>query len=116
MDKNSNVDTLVIVNASKTQMPSLTKELVEKRFYFTLIDSSGGLLQGSTNTLLIGIQLERHRELMNILRKCCQRRITHVPTQTQMESFAHYSQPMIIEAQTGGATIHTIPVEHFEQF
>jgi uncharacterized protein YaaQ len=116
MCKNCNIDTLVIANVSKTQVAGLTKELVKNGFYFTLIDSSGGLLQGSTNTLLIGIIRERYNDLMDLLRICCQRKITHVPTQTQMETFAHYSQPMIIEAQTGGAMVHTIPVEHFEQF
>ena len=116
MCENCGVDTLIIASVSKTRMPGLTKELVERHFYFTQVDSSVGLLQGSTNTLLIGISLDRYNELKELLLEYCQRKITHVPTQTQIEAFAQYSQPIIVETQTGGATIHTIPVEHFEQF
>jgi len=116
MNKICDIDTLVIASVSKTRIPGLTKELIERRFYFTRVDSSGGFLQGSTNTLLIGIEKERLNELKELLRKYCRRKITRVPTEAQIEAFAQYNQPIIVEAQTGGATVHSIPIEHFEQF
>jgi uncharacterized protein YaaQ len=116
MCENCEIDTLIIANVSSENVPLLTHELNEERFYFTRIDSSGGLLHLATNTLLIGIQAERYDDLMEILHTYCAKQRTHIATQTQMETHFQPSQPIIIEAETGGATILTLPVEHFEQY
>ena len=116
MCENTSIDYLVIASISKSRTPGLAQELVEQKYYFTRIDASGGFLQGSTNTLLIGISKNRLDQLKEILRKYCRRRVSHIPTTTQIEALGQYSQPLIIEAETGGATIHTLPVTHFEQF
>lgn len=116
MCENCEINTLIIANASSEQVPMLTKELNKKHFYFTHIASSGSFMQLSTNTLIIGIPKERYDELMKIIRKHCRKQRTHIATQTQIEAHFQPSQPIIIEAETGGATILTIPVEHFEQY
>ena len=116
MCENCTINTLIIANASSEQVPPLTKELNKQRFYFTRIASSGGFMQLSTNTLLIGIHNERYDELMDILHKFCKKQRTHIATQTQIEAHFQPTQPIIIEAETGGATILTVPVEHFEQY
>ena len=41
---------------------------------------------------------------------------THIATQTHIESYPHHSTPVIVEAEVGGATMHMVNVEHFEQF
>jgi len=116
MCENCKINTLIIANVSSEQVPVLMKELIQKRFSFTRIASSGGLLTVSTNTFLIGIRQERHGELMGLLNTCCKKQLTHIATQTQMEAHFQPSQPIIIEAETGGATILTLPVDHFEQY
>jgi uncharacterized protein YaaQ len=116
MCENSNIDTLVIANIANEQIPLLIKELNKLRFYFTRIDSSGGLLYLSTSTLLIGIRKERYEKLMDLLHTYCKKQRTHIATQTQMETHFQPSHPIIIEAETGGASILTLVVEHFEQY
>lgn len=116
MCENCEINTLIIANVASEQVPTLTKELNQKRFYFTRIASSGGFLHLSTNTLLIGIRQARYDELMEILHACCKKQRTHIATQTQMEAHFQPSQPIIIEAETGGATLLTLPVRHFEQY
>jgi len=116
MCENCDINTLVLVYLTSDQIPALTAALVEKKFYFTRIASRGGFLNLSTDTLLIGINKDRNAELMLILDTHCSKRRTHIATQTQMEAHFQPSQPIIIEAETGGATILTLPVEHFEQY
>ncbi len=116
MCENCDINTLIIATASSDQVPMLTKELNKQRFYFTHVASSGSFMQLSTNTLLIGIPHERYKELMDILHKHCKKQRTHIATQTQIEAHFQPAQPIIIEAEMGGATILTIPVEHFEQY
>ena len=116
MCANCEIDTLIIANISSEQIPLLTKKLNEERYYFTRIASSGGLLHLSTNTLLIGIRQDSYDDLMELLYTYCKKQLTHIATQTQMEAHFQPSQPIIIEAETGGATILTLPLEHFEQY
>ena len=116
MCKNSNIDTLVIINISSEQVSIVKKELIQNRFIFTSVDNSGGLFYLSTYSLFIGIPRDRYDELMKILDTYCKKQRTHIATQTQMETHFQPSQPIIIEAEIGGATILSLPVEHFEQY
>jgi len=116
MCENYQINILVIANVASEHIPIITKKLNQEKFYFTRIASSGGLLHISTNTLLIGMQKERYDDLMGLLTKYCKKQLTHIATQTQMEAHFQPSQPIIIEAETGGATILTVPVQHFEQY
>ncbi len=114
MPDKTQIDTLVIINVSSEQVGKLSDALVKKKFYFTHIHSSGSILRITTDSLLIGINRVRYDELMQVIHKCCKRRREYIPA--QMETQLHHSQPIVIEAETGGATIQTVAVEHFEQF
>lgn len=116
MSIKAEIDTLVIINVSGDQMQSLARQLVEQDFHFTQIDSSGGLLHVLTNSLLVGIHRQRYPELKELIHTCCQRRRTHIAAETQMDIHLHPGQPIIIEAEIGGATLNALDVEHFEQF
>ena len=116
MCENCGVDTLVILYITNEQIDELTQKLNEQRFYFTRIASSGGLLNYPNSSLIIGISKDRLDDLRTLVHQCCQRRTTHIATQTHIEAYPHHSAPVIVEAEVGGATLHTLPVEHFEQF
>jgi uncharacterized protein YaaQ len=116
MCENCEVDTLVIANISSEQIPLITKKLNQAKFYFTRISSTGGFLNISSNTLLIGISKNRYDDLINLLHKYGRKQRTHIATQTQIEAHFQPSQPIIIEAETGGSTILTLPVVYFEQY
>lgn len=116
MCQNCDIDTLVVVNMFGEHLNNLTDQLIENKFYFTRINSSGGFLSMVSSSLLIGIQQERYQELMDLIRNCCKRQRTHIPAQIQLESHFQAAQPITIEAETGGANIHSIAVKHFEQF
>ena len=116
MCENCAVDTLVILYITNEQIEELTQRLNDQRFYFTRIASSGGFLNYPNSSLIIGISKERLDDLKAIVQQCCRRRTTHIATQTHIETYPHHSSPVIVEAEVGGAMMHTLTVEHFEQF
>ncbi len=108
------INELVVVVAADEQLGDLTHQLVNGGFYFTLVDSSGGFLQNATACLLIGINSARREALLKIIRSCCHTRRTYIPA--RIENPLMQGQPLMIEAEMGGATIFVVDVERFEQF
>lgn len=116
MVRTQDINLLVIVNVASEQVTGLMDQLNRNRFYFTLIDSTGGFFDKPTHTLFIGINKNRYEDLLQLIMKNCKKQRTHIATQTQMEIHLQPHQPIIIEAETGGATIFTVPVKYFEQY
>ena len=116
MCENCDIDTLVILYVTNEQIDVLAQKLNEKQFYFTRISGSGGFLNYPNSSLLIGTTKSRIDELKSLVKIYCQRRTTHIATQTHIESYPHHSTPIIVEAEVGGATMHLVNVDHFEQF
>jgi uncharacterized protein YaaQ len=107
------IDLLVVVICTSDQVNKFTQELVKSRFSFTRIDSSGGLLSTATISLLVGINRKRAGSLMEILKNCCRTHMEYIPA--QIDSPLVPGQPLMIEAELGGALAYTIEVDHFEQ-
>lgn len=107
------INQLVIVTVAGSQAGELMKSLSREGFYFTQIDSSGGLLQEPTACLLIGLNNLRHKPLLELIRQCCHTRRQYIPARLDVPQLQ--LQPVMIEAQVGGATIYTVEVERFEQ-
>jgi uncharacterized protein YaaQ len=116
MKDDHRINTLVILYITNEQIDELMHKLYQHHFHFTRIASSGGFLHYPNNSLLIGIPRDRLDDLKSLVKECCQRRLTHIAAQTQTESYPHLSQPVMIEAEIGGATLQTLALEHFEQF
>jgi uncharacterized protein YaaQ len=107
------IDLLVVVICTSDQVNKFTQELVKSRFYFTRIDSSGGLFGPATISLLVGINRKRADFLMEILNCCCKTHMEFIPA--QIDSPLVPGQPLMIEAELGGALVYTFEVDHFEQ-
>jgi len=110
------IDTLIIAAISSQDFIPIKNDLNFHQYFFTHISSSGGFLQSSSDLLLIGINYKRLEHLNGLIYKHCKKRITNIATQTQIETHFQPTQPIIIEAETGGATFITFPIEHFKQF
>lgn len=108
-----NINQLVTIIVSGSQAGELMKRLSREKFYFTQVDSSGGLLQEPTVCLLIGLQSERLAALFAIIRECCPRRRQFIPARVEVPQLQ--IPPVMIEAEVGGATIFSLPIERFEQ-
>jgi uncharacterized protein YaaQ len=113
MKSSPTINQLVLATVSGTQAGELIGRLNRDRFYVTKIDSSGGLLYEATVLLLIGLDGIRLSRLLEHIRECCPTRRKFVPAHVETPFFA--AQPVMIEAEIGGATIYVLDVERFEQ-
>jgi len=107
------VNQLVIATVSGAQAGALTDRLTRDGFTVTQVDSSGGILEEATVSLLIGLDRAHLPRLLEYIRECCHTRRQFI--------FAHAEapllevQPVVIEAEVGGATIYVLDIERFEQ-
>ena len=107
------INQLVIATVSGTQAGVLTERLTRDGFYVTQIDSSGGILHEAMLSLLIGFDQVRLPRLLEHIRECCQTRRRFIPA--HVEAPLLEIQPVMIEAEVGGATVYVLDVERFEQ-
>jgi uncharacterized protein YaaQ len=109
----SKVDQLVIVIVASAQAGILTDQLSQLGFHFTKVDSSGGFLHESTLCLMIGLNQTQRTKLQEVIRQNCHRRKVYIPA--HMDVTQIQGQPLMIEAEVGGATMFTLNVERFIQ-
>jgi uncharacterized protein YaaQ len=108
-----NVNQLVIATVPGAQVGALTDVLTDDGFHVTRVDSSGGILYEATVTLLIGLDRAFLPRLLEQIRECCHTRRRFIPA--HVEAPLLEIQPVMIEAEVGGATVYTLDVERFEQ-
>lgn len=114
MNSPRSIDRLVILVVSGSQSDQLMRRLRQTQFYFTVIDSTGGMLQEPMVCLLLGIGQTQMADLLDIVHQCCQPYTQYIPAQMHIPSDVS-SLPMV-EAQVGGALVYTMNVERFVQF
>lgn len=113
MTEPATINQLVIATVAGAQAGSLTERLTREGFYVTQVDSSGGILYEATLSLLIGLDRAHLPRLLEAIRECCHTRRRFVPA--HVEAPLLEVQPVMIEAEVGGATIYVLDVERFEQ-
>ena len=107
------VNQLVIATVFGAQAGALTDRLTQDGFTVTRVDSSGGILHEAAVSLLIGLDRARLSRLLDHVRECCRTRRRFIPA--HVEAPLLEIQPVLIEAEVGGATVYVLDVERFEQ-
>jgi len=107
------VDQLVIAIVAGSQAGALIRTLTRDGFYVTQIASSGGVVREATVSLLVGLDQVRLPQLLDHIRIHCRTHIQYVPV--HLEATLAEIQPLVLEAQAGGATVYVLDVERFEQ-
>jgi uncharacterized protein YaaQ len=113
MTPNNVVNQLICVTVAGPQAGTLTVELTRDGFYVTQVDSWGGILREATTWLLVGLDRARLPRLLNHIRECCPTRRRLIPAHAEAPLLE--VQPVMIEAEVGGATVYVLDVEYFEQ-
>jgi uncharacterized protein YaaQ len=113
MTSNEVINQLVFATVAGGQSGKLIQRLVADGFHITEVDSQGGILHESTDTLLIGLDKRRLPRLLKHIRECCRTRRQYLPA--HIEAPILEIQPVMIEAEIGGATIYVFDVERYEQ-
>jgi uncharacterized protein YaaQ len=104
-------DRLAILTVSGAQEDPLFTHLTREKFIFTVINSSGGLLQEPEICLLVGFQSERLPILLDLVRKNCRPYRQYIPTRGFMQG--EMAGPPMLEAELGGARLYLMIVNRF---
>jgi uncharacterized protein YaaQ len=107
------VNQLVFATVAGSQVGKLLDRVTKDGFFVTEIDSQRGILHESTASLLIGLDASRLPRLMEHIHECCQTRRQYIPAHVEAAIFE--AQPVMIEAEVGGATVFVFAVEQFVQ-
>jgi uncharacterized protein YaaQ len=89
------------------------EHLAQEKFNFTVINSTGGMLQEPEVCLLVGFQSERLPILLDVVRKNCRPYRQYVSAQGFLPG--ELANPSMVEAELGGALFCMMNVERFEQ-
>lgn len=113
MVQKNKINRLVILIVSGHQVHDLMPALSRHQLHFTIIDSSGGLFQEPTISLLVGLNQSQMGVLTSLVEQYCKSQTQYVPTQLSVPP--HYTSLPMIEARIGGALLYAFEVERFEQ-
>ena len=92
-----------------------TRALTQAGLRVTRVGSVGGFLRTENATLLLGLKRDEMPRAIQQLAEHCHERTTFVNAIAEAASWhAGYIAP--IEITVGGATVFTLPVEHFARF
>lgn len=111
----SKIDRMILIVVAAEQSGHLTTELLKSGFSLTVISPRDGFLGFGSTCLLLGIDSQREKDLVQIVQKICGTRRKFVPAQGHIV-LPEGLPPMMIEAEVGSAYIFGIDIEHFEQF
>lgn len=81
-------------------------------FKVTRLPSVGGFLGRKSATLMIGVNVESHDQVMELLDKTCRQRVAFIAVPME-------NSPLPMPAPTpvtiGGANVFTLEVDHYEE-
>jgi uncharacterized protein YaaQ len=78
----------------------------------TRIGSYGGFLGRGNVTLMIGLSKEQETTVLEMLSRCCRRRIEYIATPLEGSPF---HLPLPTPVTVGGATVFTFDVDRYEE-
>lgn len=102
---------LIITIVSKDDSSRVIRELVTNKFFVTKLASSGGFLRSGNTTLMIGTEVERVDEAIDLITKFSKSRREFIPSSIVSEFGMITAAP--IEVNVGGATLFVVDVEKF---
>lgn len=103
---------VAIVQAYDTDR--LLRAVTSAGFRVTRIQSTGGFLRAGNSTVLIGVDDERVRECLQLIRTSSCSRIENTPDELETEFF-ELAGGDVTTVAVGGAVVFVLPVFRFER-
>jgi uncharacterized protein YaaQ len=101
---------LIVAIVQDQDAPILIQELTEKKYRITKLSSTGGFLKAGNTTLLIGVEEDEVKDIMDIIEENCKTR--EIPTSLLTVSMPGDTYiPYPLEVKVGGATVFILDVE-----
>ena len=92
--------------------PVVIQNLNKAGYFVTRLSTSGGFLRAGNVTILVGVDDEQVRPVIDIIHQYSRSQL--MPTTS--EAGIGFFPTMPVEIQVGGATIFVLNVENFEKF
>lgn len=106
---------LIIAVVQNEDVGRLLDSLQKEGIMVTKLSTSGGFLRSGNTTLLIGIEDERVKEVIDIISQKCKTRKQIVSSPVSNHPSAGVYIPYPIEITIGGATVFVLNIEKFEK-
>lgn len=104
---------LVIAMVQDQDVNKLLGVLTEHSYYATKLASTGGFLRLGNTTLLIGVEDDQVREVVDLIKETCHSRMQLMsPIASVGRSMNNYI-PEPVEVSVGGATVFVVDVLEF---
>jgi uncharacterized protein YaaQ len=103
---------MVLAVIDKDDSPGVMQNLIRNGFSVTTL-STGGFLRAGNVTILVGVDDERTREVISIIKVHSKTRNRQMPAMPGNEM--GYLSAIPVEVAVGGATIFVLNVEQFEK-
>ncbi len=106
---------LVIIIANRDIEKKVSKALLENKFRFTRVGSTGGYLRKKNFTLFVGINTEKVDKLIEIVKKVASEKGSFIGSDSGSNLSTEAGMPNLplgaAPIKVGGATIFVVPVE-----
>lgn len=94
----------------------LSNEFIDANIRATKLSTTGGFLKAGNTTFIIGIEDERVRGALDIIKDICQAREQYVTAPVSLDAAVDSHMAYPVEVQVGGATVFVMPVEGFHRY
>jgi uncharacterized protein YaaQ len=113
MEKAKSINRVAVISLQGDTVDALTRRLTADGFCVTIVENRGGFLSEPYSSLLVGYALEDQAVLLEHFQSICHTRKRMIPVQP--DGTLMPTLPMMIEAETCGATMYALDVERFLQ-
>ena len=103
---------VAIVQAYDTD--PLLRNVTNAGFRVTRIQSTGGFLRAGNSTVFMGVEDERVRECLGLIRASARSRVEGVPDDFEAEIY-EITGADVHTVTVGGAVVFVLPIERFER-
>ncbi|MDO4553152.1 MAG: cyclic-di-AMP receptor [Bacillota bacterium] len=107
---------LITAIVNKKDAAGVCGALRKEKFFFTKLSTSGGFLGEGNTTLLIGVEDEQVKGVLEVIRLHCQKRMEPMPAIMGAEAGYPAFNYTAAQVLVGGATVFVTNIEHFEKF
>lgn len=104
---------LLIAIVQDADVNFLMDALTEHSYRVTKLSTTGGFLKKGNTTLLIGVEEDQLKEVLNIIESNCKRRNTTTTIINPSSESSLLTNTVPIDITVGGATIFVVDVDQY---
>lgn len=104
---------LVLAIVQDDDALDLVEAITEEGFRVTKLATTGGFLKAGNTTLMIGVEKEKVKSVIDVVEEVCKKRKELIAAPGPIRGNADMYMSYPIEVEVGGATVFVIDVDQF---